>query len=369
MHLKNEFDRLMLIFLLWNAGLALSGSFLFPAFFSMGVSVEQMLFLSILTYLIPLLYLLVSRNYNSKISMPLGIFSVAIAYLSLILLGGFTGAVALFAIGALSFFFFWTPFNTFWFNLNDRKHAGHSTLYNAIMIVFGLLLPALSGVIVQQFGFNALFSGSVVILTAAAVVAWKFAPTKKVSIDLFHSLKLLSGFRTIIFLEGFYQVAPVFIIVLISMTYFSKPVEFGLFMSLATLLSVLSSFVLSKMSDNSGKRREFILISAVGLAISTIFAASTHEVAWWFVAVSLVNFFKVIFFPFPLALMLDRKKCVPEIMYSREIMLTLGRSSGALLSLMVYMATGSLSIPLILIGLSMFVYAGVFEFIKLKKIT
>lgn len=368
MQLKNEFDRLMLIFIIWNLGLAFSGSILFPAFAQMGFTVEQMLFLSTLTYLAPLIHLMLSRNYDSKISMPLGILFVALAYLSFIFIGGFTGAIALYTIGAISFFFFWVPFNTSWFSLKDKKNAGHSTLYGAIMVLLSLIIPALSGLIAQQFGFTSVFYTTILILIIAAIIAWKLAPQKKVSINFAKSLELLTGFRTLFFLEGFYQVAPVFLVTLITIQYFPKPADFGLFMSLATILSVLSSFLLSKISDQSGKRREFILISAIGMGVSTIFAASVSNLFWWFVAVSLVNFFRVIFFPFPLALMLDRKNNMPQIMYAREIFLNLGRSAGAVLSLIIYLATGNLTIPLIITGLSMFVYAGIFEFMKLKKI-
>ena len=89
MQLKNEFDRLMLIFILWNLGLAFSGSIIFPAFAQMGFTIEQMLFLGIIAYLAPLLHLMISRNYNSKIFMPVGILFVALAYTSLVFFGGF----------------------------------------------------------------------------------------------------------------------------------------------------------------------------------------------------------------------------------------------------------------------------------------
>ncbi|VVC04064.1 Major Facilitator Superfamily protein [Candidatus Bilamarchaeum dharawalense] len=367
MQLTSEFQRLTVIFLLWNLGLAFSGYLVFPSFAALGFSLEQMLFLSIFNYLIPLIYLLVFREYDSKNSIPLGIFSVAIAYLAYVLLGGVVGAFLLFAIGALSFFLFWTPFNYFWFSI-QKENASHSSLYNAIMMILGLMMPALSGLLAQQFGFNYVFLGTAILLTIAAIVAWKLAPHKKVSLHLGESLNLLSGFRTLIFLEGFYQVAPVFLITIISIQYFPKPADFGLFISLAAILSIASSFILSKISDKSKQRREFIIISAIGVALSTIFAASVNDLVWWFIAVSLVNFFRVVFFPFPLALMLDFKKCPPEIMYSREIMLNLGRSVGSVFSLILYLITGSLLIPLMLVGFSMLIYAALFELIKLKKI-
>ncbi|MFH1521301.1 MAG: MFS transporter [Candidatus Micrarchaeota archaeon] len=368
MHLKDEFTRLTIIFVLWNIGLALAGSVLFPAFVDMGFTIENMLLFGTLCFLFPLILLLFFRDYTSKIAMPLGILSVALAYSALVLIGGFTGVILLYVIGAFSFFLFWVPFNAFWFDLKNKKTAGHGTIYNAIMTIISLAMPAFSGFIAQQFGFDLVFTITIMILVFAAIVAIKLAPEKKVSINFSKSLRVLNGFRTLFFLEGIHHIAAVFILVIITIQYFPKPAEFGLFMSLATILSVFSAFFLSKLSDATGHRNKFIFFSALGIAFSTVFAAFADNLVMWFIAVSLVNFFRVIFFPFPLALMLDKKKNSLELMYSREIFLNLGRSFGGIVSLILYLFTGNLTLPLLFTGLSMFAYAGIFEFIKSKKI-
>jgi MFS family permease len=308
------------------------------------------------------------RKYDSKITVPLGILSVAFGYLMLVLFGGIIGGTAIYAIGGLCFFLFWVPFNSMWFGLNNKKNAGHSTLYNAIMMATSLIMPILSGYIAQFFGFNAVFVGTVVILIITAIAATKLVPQKKAEINFSKAIEHLSGFRTLIFLEGFHQVAPVFLVFIITLQYFPKPADYGLFISLATILSIISSFILARISDKSGQRREFILMFSVGLAISTFLAAAANDVLWWFIAVSLINFFRVIFFPFPLALLLDKKANIPELMYSREIFLNIGRSASCVMSLLLYLATGSLAISFIVAGISMLAYALTFEFVKVKKI-
>jgi MFS family permease len=358
----------MLVFVLWNVGLSISGNMVFPAFASMGFSIEQLLLMSTLCYSFPLFYLMFFRKYDSKITVPLGILSVAFGYFLLTTFGGLVGATAIYAFGGLCFFLFWVPFNSMWFGLRDKKNAGHSTLYNAIMMTTSLIMPVLSGYVAQFFGFGAVFASTIVVLIIAAVMAAKLVPQKKAEINFSKAIGHLSGFRSLVFLEGIHQVAPVFLVFIISLQYFPKPSDYGLFMSLATVLSIISSFLLAKISDRSGQRREFILMFSVGLAISTFLAAAAGDVMWWFVAVSLINFFRVIFFPFPLALLLDRKENIPELMYGREIFLNLGRSTGGIISLILYILTGNLAIPLVITGLSMFAYAILFEFAKLKKI-
>lgn len=111
-----------------------------------------------------------------------------------------------------------------------------------------------------------------------------------------------------------------------------------------------------------------MLIFALGLGASALFASIVQGIYWWFAALVLVNFFRIIFFPFPLAVMLDVKKDVPKAVYAREIMLNLGRSFGFLLAIVLYTAYGNLQVPLAVIGLSPIAYAGIYELVKRKEI-
>ncbi|MFH1785224.1 MAG: MFS transporter [Candidatus Micrarchaeota archaeon] len=364
--MQNE-NNLTLMFILWNVGMAFSLSFIFPYLFTVGFSVQEMLFFAFLNYAFPLIFLIILRNYDSAISMPLGMFFVALAYFLFVFLGGVAGVIALFAIGALSFFLFWVPFNHFWFSMK-KQNAAHSTIYAAIIIVVGLIMPALSGAIAQEFGFAAIFLSSAIILLFASLISLKLAPKKKVSLNLAVSLKELDGFKTLFFIEGVHHIAPFVLITIISIYYFPRPVDFGIFMSLAMVLSVVSSFIFAKSSDRSGNRRNFIILFAIILGISTVFASFASDILFWFIAVSFVNFARVLFFPFPLSLMLDKRQITPGIMYSREIMLNLGRSFSAIFSLGLYLLTLDLRIPLLVTGLSMFLYVLIFEFMKNKKI-
>ncbi len=150
--------------------------------------------------------------------------------------------------------------------------------------------------------------------------------------------------------------------------YFATPLEFGAFSSLAMVLAVAATLLFAKISDQKQRRREFVIVFALGLGFSAVFASLVQDVYWWFVALALVNSFRIIFFPFPLAVMLDVKKDVARAVYAREIMLNMGRAFGFLLAIALYSGYGNLQVPLAVIGLSPIAYAGVYELVKRKEI-
>ncbi len=366
---NTDFERLMLIYFMWNAALSFAGSLLFPYFFSLGITIEMMLFFGLLGYLAPAIYLLFLRGYDSRTAMCMGAASVGLSYMALIAFGSGIGPVLLYLIGAFSFLFFWTPFNTLWFGLEGKKNAGYSTLYNSLSVLIGVLTPALAGFVAQIYGFQSIFLIAIPLFFIVAALALFFAPQEKMSFDLWESWDSIAGFRTMFFLEGVMQIAGATLVPIISIQYFPKPLEFGLFLSGVTIFSVLASFLFAKISDDSGNRREFIVAASIGVGLSLIFAAFARDVTAWFAGMALLGFFRTIFYPFPLAILLDNKRHVARSMYAREIILNFGRVAGALLAIVLYVYTQDLRIPLAAIGLCMFAYAAVFEFVKRKRIS
>ena len=366
---KDGFLGLFVPYNLWNAGLGLGMALLFFYFRELGFSVVEMLEITFLFYLVPTILLVIPRHVETKTSLALGAIMQGIAYAFFAVFGGsILGIAALAAMGAFCFLFFWTPFNSMWFALEGKGKAGQGATAIAVPVVLGIFLPLFAGLIAEGMGYPAVYWAASLVLFACAGVAYKMVPSRRFSYPLRESLEEFKNFRTLSFLEGMAGTAAYTIMGIITVYYFTAPVEFGAFSSLAMIFAVAATLIFAKISDQKQRRREFVLIFALGLGASALFASIVQGIYWWFAALVLVNFFRIIFFPFPLAVMLDVKKDVPKAVYAREIMLNLGRSFGFLLAIVLYTAYGNLQVPLAVIGLSPIAYAGIYELVKRKEI-
>jgi hypothetical protein len=79
----------------------------------------------------------------------------------------------------------------------------------------------------------------------------------------------------------------------------------------------------------------------------------------------LVNFFARIFFPLPLALVVDNSKSIVSSMVGREFIFNIGRFSGVLLGYMIAISF-SLEAALLFEGLALLLYIPIFENRKKK---
>jgi hypothetical protein len=366
---QDEFRKLSIPYAVWNAGLGMGGALLYFYLDSLGFSVLQMLELLFLFYFIPFLLLVIPRHVETKTALALGAVSQGLAYAAFAYFGGTTlGLVALAVVGALCFLFFWTPFNSMWFALEGKGKAGQGAIAIAIPVIMGVFLPLIAGIVAEWMGYSAVYWVAAAIMFVCAALVYRMVPSKRFSYPLLESIREFKNFRTLSFLEGMAGTAAYSIMGIMTVYYFTTPVEFGAYSSLAMVLAVAATLLFAKISDQKQRRREFVIVFALGLGVSAVFASLVQDIYWWFAALVLVNTFRIIFFPFPLAVMLDVKKDVAKAVYAREIMLNLGRSFGFLLAIALYVAYGNLQVPLAVIGLSPIAYAGVYEFMKRKKI-
>lgn len=369
MRAKEEFQGLFFPYTVWNAGLSIGGALLFFYLASLGYSVVQMLTLLFLMYFVPTLMLVIPRHVETRSSLAFGAVSQGLAYAAFAYFGGSVfGLIVLSVVGSLCFLFFWTPFNSMWFALEGRGKAGQGAVAIGVPVILGVVLPFITGLVAEQAGYPAVYWIAALIMFACAGFAYKMIPSQRFSYPLRESLEKFKNFRTLSFLEGLAGTATYTLMGIITIKYFTDPVGFGAFSSIAMVLAVAATMLFAKISDQKQKRREFVIIFALGLGISSICAAFVGDIYLWFAATVLVNFFRIIFFPFPLAVMLDVKKDVPKAVYAREIMLNLGRAFGFLLAIALYSAYGDLQVPLAIIGFSPIAYAGVYELVKRKEI-
>ena len=356
-------------FLFWTLGLTLGGYMLFPYLEAEGFGTLEMLVFFALAYVVPFLMLLPLKKLTAEKSLFWGFASTSVAYFCLGFFGGVLGLFLWIVFAGASFTLFWVPFNGLWFKHKKWGNAVHGATYYGIIFTIGIFGPMVAGFLVAETAYSTLFYLSAAILAIGAIVSrglGKGAEERR--LNLKQGIDAISGFKTLFLLEGIGMIGCQVILFLITLEYFSEPLEFGLFLGSTTLIAVLLSLIFAKISDSKQRRREFIVVGSAGFGASLLLASFSYDVAWWFVAVVLVGLFRSLFPPFPMALLADKKKDIQAAMYGREILFNFARGTFLALSVLLYYFLGDLRIPLFLTGIAMLAYPAIFELAKRKKI-
>lgn len=364
--LKNPFNRLVLVYALWVASSILSGG-LFEIYLSgNGIRQSDIFFTNIVWFIPAILLLAFIKGFKVRQSMMIGVVFMLLATILLLFApASFSGYLYRFVLG-FTIFFFWVPFNTMYYESSKENHAQLGALYYAMSPTLTLILPLLSGYVASLFGFNALFILAVIVILATLAAAHRLLEDKPYGFDLASSIRSINGLKSIIFLEGFTAsliIGSTIPIILLDFT--SSPFEFGLMTSLATVFSLIAMAVTAKMSDDCRERRKFLLPITAGLAIATIFASTVKDAIVFVFAMGFVRFFSSIFFPLPLALVMDNSRSTADSMVGREFMLNIGRVAGVITGIIAIFMFDMRAV-LFVEGLALLVYIPIFENRKKK---
>ena len=365
--LSHPFSKLVLVYLFWIASWVTAGSLFEVYFYGLGLSMHEIVATSFFWFLGSLLVMPLFRNIDAKKFMLIGI---ALSLLGILLLYFFNfkemGYIYRFVVSVPQFFF-WIPFNIIFYEFSKGRNAQFGALYYSVTPFLTLILPGAAGIVASTLGYGSLFLAAVVLYSITFVLAYVLFEKKEYEYDLVKSIRAIKGLKTLIFLEGFAAAMVVQVLLeTMLLKYADKPLEYGGFISLVTLFSIIASLLTAKFSDASKRRRELVILSAIAFGASVIFASTSVSIAQFFIGFALVSFFRAIFFPLPLALIVDNSKNLVETMVGREFMLNAGRISGAVFAfaLMFYY---DISVVLFINGLILMVgYPLAFEFKKGK---
>jgi hypothetical protein len=264
--------------------------------------------------------------------------------------------------------FFWLPFNVLFYEYRKENNAQLGALYYSLGPVLSLALPTVAGMIAGSLslGYPVLYLVSIALYALTFIAGWFLLEDRKYSYDPLRAVKSISGMKSILFLEGFAAMVIVSVTLEVMLLIFiDTPFEFGGFLSLATIFSVIAAVITAKLSDKAGQRRKFLLPSIAAFAISTIFASQAPDLVTFFFAFGLIGFFSRIFFPLPFALLVDNSKSLVDVMVGRELLLNLGKLAGALAGYVIFVMFDIRAV-LLFQGLVLLLYIPIFENRKRK---
>src|SRR3989338_5785158 len=363
---SSPFSKLIIVYLFWLSSWIFAGSLFEVYFFGLGLSIQEIVGTSFFWSIGSLLLAPFFKKIQSKRFMLLGIAIAFLAVASLYFIKTKEIAFAYRLLLSLTHFFFWIPFNITFYEFRKENNATLAALYYSAGPLLMFVLPGLSGVIAANLGYESLYGLAMLSYVITFILAFKFFKNKDYSYSFSESIRSLSGLKTLIFLEG---LSPRIIVSVLLETmllkYATMPADFGMFTSLTTLSSIIAALIIARISAVKKRRREFIIASAVALGLAAIFTCFTSGITQFFIGFSIINFIKTIFFPLPLALVVDNSKSLVNSMLGREILLNFGAIVSSLIAF-VLLSYFDISFVLTLNGIVLLLYQLAFELKKRK---
>lgn len=367
---KNPLVQLLFVYFLWIATNVFSSSLIYLYFKNAGLSEFELLSSFVFAFTSTLIVTLIlnRKKINFRDLMCFAVILMAIAYTLLFFLSPSKELLVVYnlLLGA-TFFVFWVPFNILYFELSKGKEAQLGSIYFSMAPFLNLLLPFLSGVLVEALSFGMLFLISSILYLSLAIVTTFTIKNREIMYDLEECKKELKGFKTLILLEGIYSGGFVTAATVVSLFYFTKPLDLGAFLSVTTVFSIIASLIVSKISDKSRKRKNYITIFGFGAGIVLMIGTFADSAFVWFGVMSLRNFFSALFLPFTTAILIDNERNTEKSMVGRETVLNLGRIIGAGVVLLSWVMYSNIHFSLMIIGLSILGYPLIIE-LKKKNI-
>ena len=363
--LKSTFLGLMLIFVAWSASQFFAGGLFEVYFFNMGVPIEEIYLANALWFLASIPLVQLARKMDAKKFMVWGSLISIISII--ILIFPFEHAAVFFRlVYGLHIVLFWVPFNILFYEYSNKNNAFMGSIYFSIGPFVSLLLPAASGILAGVFGFASLFIVAMISYAVTIALTLLFAPERKFQYDMRGAIKAISGLKALVFIEGFSTTTIMSMTLpIMVLSYLTQPVEVGWFLSFVTIFSVIASIVLSRISDKNHNRRIFLIISAAGIGIGSLFTGFSTDLIGFFFGFGMVKFFMALFSPVVLALIVDNSKSLVDSMAGREIMLNIGRITGGIFGWVVLLYS-DLGTVLIIQGATAFLYIAALEMQKGK---
>jgi len=285
-------------------------------------------------------------NFLLRLTFPILIWNFYFPKTQLILLG-ITNGIAI-ILNPVSY-------NARFFVLSKNKKAELSSVYFSVGPILGIFLPAFGGWITQTYSYRVAVLITTFLLIIPFIFVLKFKE-KIVKVNLRKSFSYINGLRTVLFLEGFWETIPFFLVGTWILFFLREPLQYGAYGSYLALIGVVASFVVAKISDKI-KRRAFIIYPiTIFLAIATFLLGFSSSLAVLSLLMIFMTFAQTFAWPFMVTVYLDNAKDVRKGLFAREFMLNLGRVCSISLLIAIYYFTQNLLYGFFVLGIAYLLY-------------
>ncbi|MES2023252.1 MAG: hypothetical protein V4439_01065 [Patescibacteria group bacterium] len=360
------FKKVFLFYLSYLVALTYSQTLLMLWFLTNGVSYLQMLFYFLVLYVSVLVtfFLLRNINFSSKFALVFGVTTSALG----VLVANFMTQPAHIFITAILFgfniVFFWTIYNSLHFKYSQSNENGYkSGAYFLFMPIFSAVLAPLAGFVATKLGYHFLFLSGIVLYILPFYFAFHM-PKFDFKFNFINSARNMEN-KLLIAFQGYNEMLSYNIVPIFTLFFINTPGKLGNFFGYLAILSAVTAFLNSKISDKFKNRKLFFYLFISLHSLSYIPLALVNSLAGWRIFAGISNFTFGLANPFNLALAVDHAKGeTVDTMLGREIYLNSGRVVMILVALTVFFFSHSLKVALLLSVLASLLYPVVAYFKK-----
>lgn len=307
-------------------------------FVAQSISFLHIFFADTLSSIVIVLYFVFRQTLRARRSIAVGFLVLLASLLPFVLplpiLYIFFPYMILRGLGGIMFF---TPYNIqFFARTQSTKKLQSMTMYWAVGILAGFIAPILGGYILGMLGVSWLLGvGSVLLLVSIFVT--QYIDEETYTYTSREALSAVRGVRSITAIDGALHKVMGIVVIFFSLSYITTEINFGLYLSVAALVSLVGATILAKKSDMSGKRFVYIALLSVCAGVVAFGMSFVHTSFAFIVSALLLKFISVLQEPIRANVLQDHCKQEPITWISREIYLNIGRAIvTALITVLVY---------------------------------
>jgi MFS family permease len=210
--------------------------------------------------------------------------------------------------GGLVLGFFWVSFNyLFFLKSTKNEHARDSSIYFILGPVIGIVLPPLGAVVIDGFGYKALFFATVLLslVPLLYVRGQYFEHTARQTLK--EADKNFSGLRLIEFFNGALHYFQGNFLGIYALLFLKTEYEVGGLLSYLAFISLGVAFLVAHISDRSSKRLTMLypLLIIMGVLILTI--PAIHSLSVLVVVIGVIACLHNLSMPLRFAVVMDSK--------------------------------------------------------------
>ncbi|KKQ91205.1 MAG: hypothetical protein UT17_C0015G0004 [Candidatus Woesebacteria bacterium GW2011_GWB1_39_10] len=325
-------------------------------FLAQNLSLQQMMFGTVLRFVAQILLLITLTTFTAKISWRLALVSSLVYILLSIKIYNVPQFYIASFINGFAMFFFFVFYNIAHFENTPRERKGHSS---ALMFIapslIGIIAPLVAGYVAQ---INLVIIWMV--SSTSFLISFYLVSLQKdfqVSYKIKAAIREIKATRMFIFLEGVWEALPFGVIPIYTLFFIKTPFEYGIFLSYLALISIIANFTLGKITDKLQKRTVFLYpLTIIMACTTTLLAFVNSNLASWIILTGIIQFFLPLFWNVSTAMIIDSHSNLQLAIPGRELILAIGRVVGLVMAFLSFTIEKSPYYIFIILGSVLFLY-------------
>ncbi len=297
-----------------------------------GFALHLIILLYALYTLVASITILFVNSFSTRRYLVYGVILQAIMMLAFAFYGKYSYLIYVLLAGLYQIFF-WVTINYLFFKgTTANNNATNSSFYQLIPGIIGVVVPPISLLVLNFYGYSWLYIISSILFTLSIFMFYNKIPDEKIDVPSYDGIKKFDGLKAITLIEGAFQYFGPIVLTVYSLNFLKTETEYGLFLSFLGLIGLVISVIIAKKSDESHKRKGYLYILFTLLILSVISLIFLKSQLYLLIFAGVFTGLAYLSFPIRLAISMDAKTMELSFWKTREFFLNVGRVPTLLLT-------------------------------------